>query len=254
MKKFFAAFLCFAMCLLGFTAVISANDITVTVDGAAVSFDVPPQIINDRTMVPMRAIFEALGYSVDWDPEDRSIFAYNDPNNPSMAVAMGIDESTLLLYNAGRADVKYLDAPPVIINDRTLVPVRVISESLNCTVTWDANARNVAIQSGAASSIDKYYPKTSQMSLDVPTYTYVTGGQLTEEPTVNNNVIAYSYDMVNTDAAATYIAALESIYEFEVYSTENKDYGISFSLVKDGCLILISVAVAFNQVWIYMGA
>ena len=51
----------------------SNDDIKVLVDGTELTFDVPPQIIDDYTMVPMRGIFEALGYDVEWDEENKQI-------------------------------------------------------------------------------------------------------------------------------------------------------------------------------------
>ena len=51
----------------------SNDDIKVLVDGTELTFDVPPQIIDDYTMVPMRGIFEALGYDVVWDEENKQI-------------------------------------------------------------------------------------------------------------------------------------------------------------------------------------
>ena len=49
------------------TALGTFNGIKVIYNEKAIDFDVPPQIINDRTMVPLRAIFEAIGATVNWD-------------------------------------------------------------------------------------------------------------------------------------------------------------------------------------------
>ena len=54
-------------------AVFADNGITVKLDDKQLTFDVPPQIIDGRTMVPMRKIFEELGASVDWNAETRTI-------------------------------------------------------------------------------------------------------------------------------------------------------------------------------------
>ena len=78
LKHFAIALICFVFISCVLTAPrfsASDPDITVTLDGAILSFDVPPQIINERTMIPMRAIFEALGANIEWDDETQTITA-----------------------------------------------------------------------------------------------------------------------------------------------------------------------------------
>ena len=72
-KKITILLLVFCLSLSVFTKAAGDGEITVFIDGEQVLFDVPPQTINDRTMVPMRAIFEALGATVDWNEEEQSI-------------------------------------------------------------------------------------------------------------------------------------------------------------------------------------
>jgi len=109
------------------------------VDGKKLDFDVQPRLINNRTMVPMRAIFEALGADVCWDGETQTV--YGETYDTSIEIAIG--EAYLLKNN------KYveLDSPAVIVDGRTLVPVRAIAESLNCQVEWVDSAKMVSIRS-----------------------------------------------------------------------------------------------------------
>jgi hypothetical protein len=66
LKRFAVQLFCFLFSILIFiTPAYAENAITVTIDGNALAFDVPPQLIGGRTMVPMRIIFEALGASVE---------------------------------------------------------------------------------------------------------------------------------------------------------------------------------------------
>ncbi|MBR0089340.1 MAG: copper amine oxidase, partial [Clostridia bacterium] len=69
MKKIITAFL-IILCLTA--ANVYADDITVIMDGEEMSFDQPPVIMNDSTLVPFRAIFERLGMEVEWDSTDKS--------------------------------------------------------------------------------------------------------------------------------------------------------------------------------------
>ena len=70
----------------------ATTEISVEINGQAISFDVPPQIINDRTMVPMRKIFETLGAKVEWLAQTRQILAIKGED----AIVMQIDAPVIL--------------------------------------------------------------------------------------------------------------------------------------------------------------
>lgn len=123
----------------------AAKTITVTLDGRAIAFDQPPIAVNGRTLVPVRAIFEAMGAVVEWDPEDQSVFAYRESDG--VAVLLYLDDPVMAYrpgFNAEGVAVE-LDVAPMALNNRTLVPVRAIAESFNCTVEWDQAAQQVII-------------------------------------------------------------------------------------------------------------
>ena len=121
--------------------VMAENDIKVMLDGNALSFDVPPQIINDRTMVPLRAIFEALGASVDWNQETRTVTS----TKGDTTIKLTINSNTMYVNN----NAVTLDTPACVVNDRTLVPVRAISEAYKTTVDWNGDTKTVSIVTGA---------------------------------------------------------------------------------------------------------
>ncbi len=112
-------------------------DIMVTVNKKILTFDQPPVIVNDRTLVPLRAIFEALGAIVDWEPETRIVTARRGEDTISLIV------DTNIINKNGTA--MEIDVPAQIIGDRTMVPVRAISESLGASVDWNRNSRTVII-------------------------------------------------------------------------------------------------------------
>ena len=145
MKKILAIIVAIVL-TLSYVSVYAQDSIAVVLDGQALSFDVEPQIINSRTMVPMRAIFTALGASVDWVEEHRLIIA---SKNTSI-ITMMIDQPIMHIGNleTGEQRVTQLDSPPVIVNSRTLVPVRAISDALGVEVNWDGETRTVILSSG----------------------------------------------------------------------------------------------------------
>ena len=140
--------------ILSLTAVMSTStalaeeNITVMLNGQAMDFDVAPIIQNDRVLVPMRAIFEELHCSVDYtDIDGRQIItAKNDGN--TIGLEIGSNEMTV------NDEKVSLDTVPVIIDDRTLVPLRAVSEALDCNVDWNGDTKTVTI---APHKYNEYY-------------------------------------------------------------------------------------------------
>lgn len=115
----------------------SQSGITVLVNGASVSFDQPPVVENGRTLVPLRAIFEALGANVGWDQDTQTVSASKS------GIQISLKLGSTKMYVNGSA--KTLDVPAKVINSRTLVPVRAVSEAFGCDVQWDGNTQTVII-------------------------------------------------------------------------------------------------------------
>ena len=112
--------------------------IKVFIDGKLLDFaDTDPTIENSRTLVPMRAIFEALGAEVRWDDASKTVFSTKGNTN----ISLKIEDNTGYINNA---PVK-LDAHARIKNSRTIVPLRFVAESFNANVTWDDEERAVFI-------------------------------------------------------------------------------------------------------------
>ncbi len=121
------------------------SDIKVYVSGNLISFDQPPIIKNDRVMIPIRFIAEALGCTVDFAPETGSISITPENYNYTTAIfKVGCDKLLINEYYSVK-NVITLDAPPEIAGDRTLVPIRAAAEALSCTVEWDNDSRSVLI-------------------------------------------------------------------------------------------------------------
>lgn len=120
------------------------DEITVIIDNEKVEFDVKPMLINDRTMVPMRAIFEKLGAFVQWDDETQTAFG----TDGNILIAFQIDNTLMSKSRInGQNETITLDVPAQLINDRTLVPIRAISEAFECKVDWIDETQTVVITS-----------------------------------------------------------------------------------------------------------
>lgn len=136
---------------LASVAYADTTPIKVQLDGEVVDFTdengnvVNPDIINNRTMVPMRKIFEEFEMNVEWNAEERSITATNDEKK--IFLAIGELEATVENIASGDSEkeVITLDSAPVILNNRAMVPVRFVAESIEKKVGWDATERTVII-------------------------------------------------------------------------------------------------------------
>ncbi len=111
--------------------------IRVKINGNSVAFDVDPFTVNDRTMVPMRKIFEVLGAEVTWEDATQTVGA--TLGDTKISLSIGSDKA----YVNGAE--KTLDAPAMLKDSRTLVPLRFVSESLGCKVEWDGENNLVKI-------------------------------------------------------------------------------------------------------------
>ncbi|MBI2874827.1 MAG: PD40 domain-containing protein [Firmicutes bacterium] len=111
------------------------------VQGQLTTLDVPPMIRNGRTMVPFRFVGEALGATVGWQAAARKVIYVRGQT----AVELWIGQQEALVNG-----IPYqLDVPPAIVKDRTVVPIRFISEALGAKVHWDPATRQVTVAAPA---------------------------------------------------------------------------------------------------------
>ncbi len=218
MKKLLSILLTLAM-LLSVTAVADNDEIKVFLDGEQIQFDVQPFIENDRTLVPMRAIFEALGVRVNYTDEFHgeklenpiiSLFKDNDDNETYTSVTITIGSNKM--KKAPRMPIEgdtrthqyiNLDAPAKIVSDRTFVPLRAVSEAFDCDVQWDGDTKTVTI--------------TSEEVLGNPTYTEKLMSQLPQDE--NYVVSPFSLKMAMMMAAN----GAEGITQQEILDTFGVD-------------------------------
>lgn len=118
-----------------------ASGIKVTLNGEQIYFDQPPVIRNGRTLVPVRAIFEAMGCTVLWDGANQIV---NVATEFGM-MTLGIGSNYISYRNENEDRSIFTDVPPQIINMRALVPVRAIAECTGYKVDWDDATQTVII-------------------------------------------------------------------------------------------------------------
>lgn len=185
MKKLSLLLIC-AM-LASAPAAYAEKDINVYLNGSRLSFDRQPVIVNDRTYVPVRGIFEAIGMEVEWDDESKTAYAY------------GSGADIILPVNSGEMYVNgeciKLDNAPFIMDGRILVPLRAISESLGCTVGWDPESCSVTIIIGGT-----VLPRPTAQPSQPPEATAVPTAAPTAAPTSAPSVSPEATDIPAPEA------------------------------------------------------
>lgn len=114
---------------------VNADGIGIFINGNEIKTDVSPVIENNRTLVPLRGIFEYMSATVDWDSGIVKIYSGAD----EIIITVGESE---FYFNGEK---KYFDVPAKIINNRTFIPLRAVSELIGCRVEWIENEKRVEI-------------------------------------------------------------------------------------------------------------
>lgn len=116
---------------------IPQNSTFLRFKGKAVDSDVLPVIEKGRTLIPIRVISELLGASVDWDSNNKSVAIEKN----STKIKLTIDSINAKVNNANYQ----LDVPAKIINNRTMVPLRFVTDNLGLKVEWNDQNKTVDI-------------------------------------------------------------------------------------------------------------
>lgn len=116
------------------------------INGEVARADPPPRIVSGRLLVPLRLIAEHLGMAVTWQPQGERVILRGD----GVAVELAVGSGKALLN--GREVL--LDVPPVIVNDRTLAPLRFVGEAFGAQVRWDAPSRTAFVNHVHRLSLD----------------------------------------------------------------------------------------------------
>lgn len=196
----FVLAICILLSMLTFGTAVFADElppVTVTVDGEQIQFDVQPIMEEDRVLVPMRFIFEALGAEVTWDDALQKATAVKGADTIEISV-----DQTVMLKNGQEI---LLDVPARLVNDRTLVPVRAVSEGLDANVEWIEETQQVVITTTAeeppaaatpAPTATKAPEETTAPENNGETYTLneLSSADMDQLKDSYNNLIRYTFE------------------------------------------------------------
>ena len=268
--KIFAILIMLCLTVSMFT-VVSADGIAVTVNGESLVFDSEPIIENDRLLVPMRVIFEALGADVSWDDSSKTASAVLGNNS----VRITIGES--VLYKNGTKIT--LDCSAVVKNSRTLLPIRAVSEGLGADVDWNEEEKTVIITSvdyeqkiGEVSESDfqkfvaETTAKTAFETVDLPLEVEKYSSDFADDIQNNiENAKKYISDVWNHCQTEALIGILDDSYEEysvdenfktminEVISRAKKDAENELEFLSEKNILVVSYKKEVPNTAVYVG-
>lgn len=176
------------------------------VDGEKVEADVPPVIVKEKTLIPVRAVFEDMGADVSWDEDARLV----EIKMGSSDVKLTIDSKTAFVNGTP----KTMDVPALIIDGRTMIPVRFVGESLSCGIGWDDLSRTVIITSPAGSTANTTSINSVEVKEKSDVYRIIIQGDAAiegyktfvyDDPNrfgidIKNSVLDFDDDKINSDS------------------------------------------------------
>ena len=123
--------------LFGQATIVVKEEVTITIDKATVTTDVPPINVQGQTLVPVRGVFNAFNADIDWIPCDQKVFIRKD----TTAIWLQIGEAHAKIND----NIVPLAVPAMIYRGRTMVPLRFIAESLGAQVNWNPDTQTITI-------------------------------------------------------------------------------------------------------------
>jgi len=133
---------------------LNASEVSIVIDGVAVEFeDQAPVIVDGRTLVPVRGVFEALGFEVEWDHDTQTAILTDDNYEVLITVGEGTftvnGDWTVTFGGFGEEPV-----PAQIIGDRTMLPIRFVLQSVGFGVAWDQDTQTITIMTELRTTAD----------------------------------------------------------------------------------------------------
>ena len=117
--------------------ILQIGNPVLTQNGEEFPLDVPAMLVDSRTMVPFRAICEALDATVDWDDPTQTVTVVKEE------ITLELQIGNPIIKKNGKN--KVLDVPAQLVEERTLVPVRAVAEGLGAIVEWDDATQTVTV-------------------------------------------------------------------------------------------------------------
>ena len=214
-KKIFGLTIALSSLLSGICTVFASDEVVpkIIVNDRMIGFHDQSPVISEteRVLVPLRGVFEAMGAEVRWEESTRSVYVQSKDNIHRMRLYIDnpvMTKYTLTSVTTVESEQITLDTVPTIMNDRTMIPLRVVSENMNDDVSWDDATKTVTIKTkeynkyiegvGAENegmSVENYDPKKTMP------YFYIEADKTTAAA---GETVTISLKVANTDKIEGY--------------------------------------------------
>lgn len=179
-----------------------AKDVNIVIDGEELNLDVAPQIIDGRVMVPIRGVLENLGALVKWDDETQTVSARKSSKTVSLEIGSNdvtLDKGETNDDESAKTETIQTDVAAQLVSDRTLVPLRVISEAMGYSVDWNDETYTVSISTD--NDEDESW-KDNKVSVDMSTLSVSGDGASVSDNTLTiSKGGVYTLSGKNSDAS-----------------------------------------------------
>lgn len=207
--------------------VYGAEDETIGVlyHGEAVEFDAEPYYLNGRIMVPIRAIFEALGAKVDWNETTNTAAAVLDDTQVSLTLG-----SDIIIINGSEYK---MDVPSELSGDRMFAPARFVAESFGKSISYHENSQTAII------SDSNEYTFYEDITRPVPRIDWIDGVSFVWLKTGENGEKIYRYSG-DENTLTEYINFLQLDFGYDIYNMEYLTDGVVYTYIADNLMISIT--------------
>lgn len=201
MKRIIALALASVMTLTS----VYAGDITVTLNDEKIEFtNQQPVISEGRTLIPLRGVFEKLGYTVDWD------------NNTKTATLSDKEKSIAVTANSGTMAINgnnniSLDVPAQIINGSMMLPLRAVGEASGLSIEWDNDSKTVIIKSNETPVVTT--AETTTETTTAESDNYVTGISADTAEYAQTTEFIFTVTDITSYLPSIYISTLFTLME-----------------------------------------
>ena len=214
-KKIIALTIALSSLLSGICTVFASDEVVpkIIVNDRMIGFHDQSPVISEteRVLVPLRGVFEAMGAEVRWEESTRSVYVQSKDNIHRMRLYIDnpvMTKYTLTSVTTVESEQITLDTVPTIMNDRTMIPLRVVSENMNDDVSWDDATKTVTIKTkeynkyiegvvaeNEGMSVENYDPKKTMP------YFYIEADKTTAAA---GETVTISLKVANTDKIEGY--------------------------------------------------
>ncbi len=233
MKKYFAFFLIILSFIICLNVNAEDTSIKVMYHGEPISFDTDAYYFNDRIMVPVRGIFEALGAAVFWDDEKNTATAVLDDTTVTLTL-----NQTLLTINGESFE---MDVPVQMVSDRIHASARFVAESFGKKISYHEYSETAVISD---KNEYEFYP---DLKLPVPNLAFVKSASYESAEKAFNGGISYIYSC-DENSLTDYLNFLQLDFGYAVYNMEYLENSVRYTYIFDSLKVSVTEEVKEDRV------